>query len=388
MIPALAVPFAGCRESTGSPETTDTPSANPGPGPAVAPKPAEVVLGLGKPQTSYLWVEGEAAETSTARRHGWYDGVTKGELSGGEWLSNFGSPAPATASYSVQIPEDGDYDFWFRANPSGSSLSVKIDGGPWRKLDTGKAIQSINLAADGRPDVRFIGWIPVGTVSFEAGTRTIAFQMDSKNQNHGAIDAFVLSRDPFLPNGMLQPGQTTGRAEPGKWAFEPAPDPLRDGALLDLRYLNERPAGKHGFVGLAEGGESFVDGRGHPLRFWGGTTYVFRDGASVEDVQRVGEFYAKRGVNIVRFHGNFSGKQGDFGAVDESQLDNAWKLVAGMKEAGIYTNISVYWGSHTKVPANWDSTRSGTRPARPVATRPGSPTSSSSTARRCSSSTR
>src|SRR4051812_2296088 len=30
---------------------------------------------------------------------------------------------------------------------------------------------------------------------------------------------------------------------PGTWAFLPARDPFRPGALLDLRHLNERPAG-------------------------------------------------------------------------------------------------------------------------------------------------
>jgi len=345
---ATNTPDAASAESTAGSESSADSSF------AVAPKPDTVNFDAGKSEPDYVWVEGEDAAESSARRHGWYDSVVKDELSGGEWLSNFGSPEPALARYPVEVPSNGDYEFWVRANPTGSSLAYRVDGGEWSPIDTGPARQQKNLAADGKPDIRYVAWIPAGTLALDAGTRTIEFRMDSKNQNHGAIDAFVLSRDPFLPNEKLKPGQTTGRAESGKWAFEPAPDPLADGALLDLRYLNETPAGKHGFVRLAEDGESFVDGRGRPLRFWSGTSYVFRDGASVEDVQRWGEFHAKRGVNMVRFHGNLSGKGGDFGAIDEDQLDGAWKLVAGMKRAGIYTSISPYWGSHTQVPENWD----------------------------------
>jgi len=325
------------------------------PTPIPAPKPEKVMLGANNQESTYVWIEGERADTSTMQRHGWYNSVRQNELSGKDWLHNFGSDAPAVATYTFEAPEAGDYEFWVRANPTGKAqLSYKIDEGDWQLIDQGDSKQQVNIANDGKPDLRYVAWTKVGTVPLSDGSHEVAFRMDSKNNNHGGLDAFVFSRDPFLPNNQLKPGSKSGLAEDGKWAFEPSPDPLKPGALLDLSYLNEKPAGKNGFIKLSDDGESFVDGAGNPIRFWSGTTYVFRDNATVDEVKRWGEFYAKRGINMVRFHGNLSGQGKNFDQVNEQQLDEAMKLVAGMKEAGIYTTISPYWGSHTKVPQGWD----------------------------------
>ena len=326
--------------------------------PTPAPTPPAVRAAAAIP-AGFVWIEGESATQSDAKRHGWYDSVRTNELSGGAWLSNFNSKQPATASYPFKLDQKGSYHLWLRANPTQAGISYRIDGRDWTSIDTRRAEQKLNIATDGKPDLRFIGWINAGKVALESGSRTLELRMESKNGNHGGIDAIVLSREPFTPNGKLKPGETTGRAEPGKWAFEPAPDPLSPGALLDLRYLNPMPAGKHGFVRLSPDGESFVDGRGEPIRFWAGTTYVAENKAPVEEIARWGNFHAKRGVNMVRFHGNLSGKDGEFAKTDEDQLDTVWRLVAGMKQAGIYTTISPYWGSHTKVPKHWKGPETG-----------------------------
>jgi len=330
-----------------SPASRTTPEVRP------APRPDVVLREPGMPE-GLIWIEGEAATETSAQRHGLYDIVRKDELSGGEWLSHFAG-RPARAEYRVELDEGGRYHFWLRANPTaGPEMNYRFDGGEWTPVDFSRAEQRLNIASDGQPDMRYIAWIPLGEVELEAGAHELAFEMVSPNKHHGAIDAFVLSKQPFQPNHALKPGERSGKADPGKWAFEPTPDPLEPGALLDLSYLNEVPAGKPGFIGLAADGESFVDGRGEPIRFWAGTTYVFRDGATVDEIERWGRFYAKRGINMVRQHASLVPPKGKgFAEVNEQTLDEAWRLVAGMKRAGIYVTFSPYWGSHTKHRDEW-----------------------------------
>ena len=55
-----------------------------------------------------IWVEGEAPAKSSAQKHGWYDGVNRDVLSGANWLSHYG-PAPAEASYEVDVAEAGSH---------------------------------------------------------------------------------------------------------------------------------------------------------------------------------------------------------------------------------------------------------------------------------------
>ncbi|MEM2915234.1 MAG: hypothetical protein QXH91_07540, partial [Candidatus Bathyarchaeia archaeon] len=84
------------------------------------------------------------------------------------------------------------------------------------------------------------------------------------------------------------------------WTFNPPPDTYDPQAKLDLRYLNEKFAGEHGFIRINKEGD-FIRGDGQPIRFW-----ATHDGANKRDLQAFADrarFLAKRGVNLVRWHG-------------------------------------------------------------------------------------
>jgi len=197
----------------------------------------------------FIWIEGEDAVSHTMKQHNWYDSVNKEALSGNEWLSHFRQGTPPEAMYRFEVTEAGAYHFWIRANSvAGPRLSYRLNQGPWIEVDLTRAIENINIASDSKPDMRFISWINPGTLDLDKRQHQIRFKFHSANNNHGALDCFLLSAQPFLPRGALKPGDRTGHANPGFFAWEPDVDPFKDNAMLDLRYLNEARAGQDGRV--------------------------------------------------------------------------------------------------------------------------------------------
>jgi hypothetical protein len=305
-----------------------------------------------------IWREGERPTRSNMNRHRWwYDRVKKDQLSGGDWISNFSDEKEGQAEYVINVPKSATYTFWIRANPIQAKLDYAVDRAAWTNIDMeSDVLETVNIAGDGKPDLRYVGWKNVGDLKLTEGRHAIRFRFYSKPQHHGGLDVFVLTTEPFLPSGTLRPEQTVkANSSTGTWPFLPEHDTFRAGALLDLRNLNEKVAGQSGFIRLADGGESFVLGNGEPVRFWGVTTYVQRDRSS-EDLAHHARFLAKRGVNMVRLHGHMDPKDKNarLTDVDDKAIDEAWKLVAAMKKQGIYVTISPYWSANLKqVPSAW-----------------------------------
>jgi hypothetical protein len=137
------------------------------------------------------------------------------------------------------------------------------------------------------------------------------------------------------------------------WAFSPEPDQFDPSALLDLRYLNEAVAGESGFIGQSPDGNDFVKGDGTPIRFWAINSYIWR--ASPEAMAEQARFLAKRGVNMVRWHGQLPAEAENIPMQDinTEARDQLWQMVAAMKQEGIYTTISPYYAAAFDVPEHW-----------------------------------
>ncbi len=300
-----------------------------------------------------IWIEGEDAVASTMRGHNWYDSVKTAELSGHDWLSHFADGGMPVARFEFDASVAGPHELWLRANPIASAISVRVNGGTWTPVAMQKHEQSVNIAADGKPDLRFVAWIKADLVALLVGKNTLEVRFESDNNRHGGLDCFVLSRQPFLPQGKLRPGEKTGLADPGTWAFEPARDSFSPDTLLDLSGMNEKPAGAKGRVARSSGGESFVDGGGEPLRFWAVNTSVqYRD--DIEAVREHARWLAKRGVNMVRHHGHLAPQRGaKLDDANTEDIEAAWRLVAAMKEQGIYVTLSPYWAVSVKPNPAW-----------------------------------
>ena len=230
----------------------------------------------------YIWIEGESYKSQTMTRHPWwYDKVKKDQLSGGDFISNWTDKQPGEATYAFRASSGGEYVFWVRANPVATKLSYQLDGGPWRLIDMKSAQENINIAEDGKIDLRFIAWIKVGAVKLAKGAHSITFKMHSDNNNHGMLDCFVFAGGPFMPEGTRKPGEKSAAGEvaaEGRWAFQPPRDEFSPQALLDLRGLNEKFAGEHGFVTRTKDGNDFCLRRRHARALLGGQRRGVRQG--------------------------------------------------------------------------------------------------------------
>ena len=162
---------------------------------------------------------------------------------------------------------------------------------------------------------------------------------------------------------IVTPGEETVPSIPvtvtaqDTWAFEPETDTYNNQALLDLRYLNEKKAGDSGFIRVSSDGRDFVKGDGTPIRFWAVNSSIWNQGE--EAIADQARFLAKRGVNLVRWHGQIQAKTKDsqLTEIDEKARDQLWQYVAGMKQQGIYMTISPYYAMPVKPQPKWNIPR-------------------------------
>jgi hypothetical protein len=271
----------------------------------------------------------------------WYDQVKRDQLSAGNLISNF-HEQPGEASYRFTAPSAGEYELWVRANPIQAKLSYRLNDGPSTPIDVAKGLDSTNIAADGKPDLRFLAWASAGKVVLTRGANTIRFRMDSTNHNHGFLDCFVLVNEPFTPRGTTKPdqialaSQRAAEANKGWFVFDPRSDPFSPTSGIDLRSLNEKTAGDGGFIAVK--GSQFVHAKtGKPVRFWAVNGPSGKERPALRAEARM---LAKHGVNLVRVHHGYFGENGD---VEPAEVQHALDIVEALKAEGIYSHFSIYF---------------------------------------------
>lgn len=305
-----------------------------------------------------IWVEGENPIAHSMNRHPWYTQVKTEHLSGGDWLSNFSVQKEGTATYRVDIREGGSYALWLRVNPVRCQVALRWDQGPWEELSLEGAREVTNIAADGKIDLRFIGWVYAGRRNLTPGKHELSFRFYGELQNHGGLDCFVLTNERFVPRGLARPGSPETAATvvttEDTWPFQPQSDLLGEKSWLDLRYLNEAVAGQSGFIRLSADRMGFVRGDGQPIRFWAVVDYGWRQ--PPEKMARQLRWLAKLGVNMVRVHAQLCvEKEGaKLEDVNEQVIDQIQRYVAEAKKHGIYVTISPFWAHVQKIPASWN----------------------------------
>lgn len=171
-----------------------------------------------------------------------------------------------------------------------------------------------------------------------------------------ALLLFVL---PVLPPLVLASG-TVGADEgvahdTARWIpwDNPARPPVA-GSALDMSFLLDAPAGKHGFVRIE--GERFVFADGSEARFWGGNFFGEANFPERADAERLADIVARSGANIVRLHhldvvapwtdkvvkrSLFGGQQPPTTRrLDPAMLDRFDYLVSCLRKRGVYVFLS------------------------------------------------
>jgi hypothetical protein len=317
-----------------------------------------------------IWVEAEAATKRQLVDNAPMNNVNPDALSGGKWIASFSHPGETTgtAEYAVEIPTAGKYRVWARAMP-GSGLAYRVDGAKDAvEVAVNKGQDPIPISADANPYwPGQASWFDAGSLELTQGKHTLIWYLGGlKNlDRYGGLDCFVLTPGKFVPNGKYKPGEKSPQPvrdfDPAHaWDFRPEPDKFDPAAMLDLRSLNEKTAGEHGFIKLSPDGNSFLRGDGQPMRFWAAGERT-APGQKLEVLERQARFLAKRGVNLLRVFAMLPSQvEGSkITDINEAELDAVFKVVAAMKSAGIYTIVDGYWPVSTRLLKSWDVTGPG-----------------------------
>ena len=293
-----------------------------------------------------IWIEGESAAAKNVVNNAWYgNAIKRGPLSGGDWLSHFDNAKDGTASYEFNVVKAGDYSFWIRSNPIQLGLDWQLDGGDWNTLKNAGAVGQQNLAADDKPDLRFIAWINAGGVKLAEGKHALAFKLYGNGKNggphHGVIDCFVFSRVPFSPQGARRPS-VPGESKAGDWfPVIAGDDTFGKDSVIDMSALVPAPAGQFGFL-KAAGKELQFEKSAPPFKIWGCGANLETGKYSPEQQEQRAKYLRKFGINCVREHPLFDDIATD-GKIDAKKFDEYDRWFATLKKNGIYTGWSVFY---------------------------------------------
>jgi len=288
-------------------------------------------------EPSHLWWEGEAAIRTNFPQPappGKEAGAEK--LSGETWLfTPAWSGETRYAEYEIDVPADGDYHLYARKFWKHGPYRWRFDAQPWQPVGRDVSLLDNETLRLHTP----ANWTHAGETRLKAGSRRLHIELTDPS-SPAAFDAFFLTDGEFFPRGKLRPGEPWPTAPEGWFTFN---DNTTFGtpSSIDLRYLNEPFAGASGRI--TRKGAQFVQ-KGQPVR-------LMAVGAGKEDVRlprhlidRQAQFLARRGVNLVRFHGGpFIASGPQAGQIDETLLDDLFYYIAAMKREGIYTHLSIYF---------------------------------------------
>jgi hypothetical protein len=263
-------------------------------------------------------------------------------LSEGEWVGVAGDHGGRFLEFDLQIPAEGEYQLFARK-------FWKHGPYRWRITQAGEATDWTQVGRDvGLLDAATLrlhtvaNWTAAGTVDLDAGPATLRVELTT-TEGAAAFDAFVLTSEGFVARGKMKPGDKYADVidVPAGWfAFEPDAD--REDALFSLASLNEDEAGSKGYI-VPEGEQFIHQDTGEVVRFWG----VNAGGGIAEmdrpSIDRLAKFLARRGVNLIRYHGTTYPGRGDLTVKDREKIDRTHYLVAAMKREGIYTCLSIYF---------------------------------------------
>lgn len=277
---------------------------------------------------AYVWFEGEGA----------FGGESNIDLSNDRmaWLN-----PGQSLEQPITIPESGTYQLWVRKfwNPQGARWRVGSEGS-WKDIQPDTPLVDLVILSGNAG--RRVGWFNAGPVDLPAGRATFRLEVPATATGITAYDCFLLTMEPFSPRGELKPDDPLVAEREGWFSFQAEADPFTH-SPIDLRELNETRAGDGGWVRVQ--GEDFAHTKtGETVRFWAVNAGSSIAAFAKSEVDALARSLAKRGVNLVRYHGTvYAGSGPEFGTVDGRKIDQLHYWIAALKREGIYTSLSIYF---------------------------------------------
>jgi hypothetical protein len=193
---------------------------------------ATMLIGLTSFGAAVVWVEGESAVKHNLSVNNWVKGDNPALLSGGDMLPCINDkqnplPKPGYVVWKLDVPEDGDYQVYFRHGYTGHLGQMRYrfiklgpDGAPLAKPGPEEAwIQFDNDAKvmdqQSIGQHRSIEWTRQAPVKLEKGSYYLDLQVTGPGPGHindgliwTCIDVICLTKDPFTPSGFTKPGES------------------------------------------------------------------------------------------------------------------------------------------------------------------------------------
>jgi hypothetical protein len=239
--------------------------------------------------------------------------------------------------YDVRVAASAEWRLYARKFWQHGPFRWRFNNQPWQQVGKNVAL------LDNESLRQFVGanWVYVGAAKLPAGTHRLRIEL-TENEGAAAFDAFLVDPPALFAARQDEAGRKVRTRATRLVRLRAGSRPV-SAEPIDLRSLNETVAGQNGFIRVKNG--QFVHGKtGQPVRFWAvnaGPGIARMDKASVDHLAR---FLAKRGVNMVRYHGPiYEGSGPNLGRVDPEMVDKVHYFVAAMKRQGIYTNLSIYF---------------------------------------------
>jgi hypothetical protein len=272
-------------------------------------------------------------------------------------------------------PKDGESCrvAWSGPNLAASSVGLLIY--PWQNPHPDKAIAAIRFASARTKSITCIVAVTLSDgAPIMPPLQKVAAKDDLEFQPGKAATIGMkkvvgeVRKEDLLPpivkgeNGYVPAMKRHSHTYPGMHVTEKLPM----GGVADMSFLNEKPAGKHGFLGLKDGKPTFADGT--PARFMSvNNTYGIMWPDTMEEARQRAQWIAANGINLIRIHHwAHSGKDGqaffDFWEdipkekqkelagstrrhcntrrLDPVAINKFDMYMAALKEQGVYVHIS------------------------------------------------
>ncbi|MBS1371090.1 MAG: hypothetical protein HPZ91_14155 [Lentisphaeria bacterium] len=129
------------------------------------------------------------------------------------------------------------------------------------------------------------------------------------------------------------------------------PFPAAAGSALDLSFLQDAPAGKHGRLVVRNGHFEFEKRPGTPVRLYGANLCFDTLYQSKEAAEKLADSLARVGYNAVRIHhydGGLTSGSATSAGLNPEKLDQLDYLVSCLRKRGIYFAIDLYCSRNLK----------------------------------------